>query len=363
LYRIKAGRTLRPFLVSRHREGDVGMIIVMKAGATERERDAVIRKIRELGYKPHVIHGTTRDVIGAVGDERGKVILQSIEYMQGVENVVPILKPYKLASRELKRETSVIKISEDVSIGGKDIVVMAGPCAVESEGQITEVARAVKEAGAKILRGGAFKPRTSPYAFQGMKEEGLKLLSNAGEAAGLPIITEVVNPETAGLVAEYADILQIGTRNAQNFELLKRLGQLRRPVLLKRGMSMTIQELLMSAEYIMSEGNQSVILCERGIRTFETATRNTLDLSAIPVLKEKTHLPVVADPSHATGNYRYVAPMAFAALAAGADGLIIEVHPDPEHASSDGPQSLTPKNFGSMMEKLRLFAQVAGRGL
>ena len=339
------------------------MIIVMKAGATKRERDEVIRKIKEFGYKPHIIHGATRDVIGAVGDERGKVVLQSIEFMQGVESVVPILKPYKLASREVKKETSIVQISEKVAIGDKDIVVIAGPCAVESQEQIIEVAVAVKKAGAKVLRGGAFKPRTSPYAFQGMKEEGLKLLADAREKTGLPIITEVVNPETAELVAEYADILQIGTRNAQNFELLKKLGQLKKPVLLKRGMSMTIQELLMSAEYIMSEGNQSVILCERGIRTFETATRNTLDLSAIPVLKQKTHLPVVVDPSHATGNYLYVAPMAFAAVAAGADGLIIEVHPDPEHALSDGPQSLIPKKFTLMMEKLRLFAEVADRSL
>jgi 3-deoxy-7-phosphoheptulonate synthase len=339
------------------------MIIVMQAGATKRERDDVIKKIKELGYKPHVIHGTTRDVIGAVGDERGKVVLQSIELMEGVENVVPILKPYKLASREVKKETSVIKISDSVTIGGKDIIVIAGPCAVESEEQIIEVASAVKEAGAKMLRGGAFKPRTSPYAFQGMKEEGLRLLAKAREVTGLPIITEVVNPETAELVAEYADILQIGTRNAQNFELLKKLGQIKKPVLLKRGMSMTIQELLMSAEYILSEGNQSVILCERGIRTFETATRNTLDLSAIPVLKQKTHLPVVVDPSHATGNYQYVAPMSFAAIAAGADGLIVEVHPDPEHASSDGPQSLKPENFAAMMEKLRLFAEISDRSL
>ena len=339
------------------------MIIVMKAGATKRERDEVIRKIKEFGYKPHIIHGATRDVIGAVGDERGKVVLQSIEFMQGVESVVPILKPYKLASREVKKETSIVQISEKVAIGDKDIVVIAGPCAVESQEQIIEVAVAVKKAGAKVLRGGAFKPRTSPYAFQGMKEEGLKLLADAREKTGLPIITEVVNPETAELVAEYADILQIGTRNAQNFELLKKLGQLKKPILLKRGMSMTIQELLMSAEYIMSEGNQSVILCERGIRTFETATRNTLDLSAIPVLKQKTHLPVVVDPSHATGNYLYVAPMAFAAVAAGADGLMIEVHPDPEHAASDGPQSLTPNKFASMMAKLRLFAEVADRSL
>lgn len=339
------------------------MIIVMKAGAAKRETDEVINRIKELGYKPHVIHGTTRDVIGAVGDERGKFVLQSIESMPGVENVVPILKPYKLASREIKKEPSRIKISDTVTIGGKEIIVMAGPCAVESETQIIETAIAVKEAGAQVLRGGAFKPRTSPYSFQGMKEKGLKLLAKARKITGLPIVTEVVNPETADLVAQYADILQIGTRNAQNFELLKKVGQINKPVLLKRGMSMTIQELLMSAEYILSEGNQSVILCERGIRTFETATRNTLDLSAIPVLKERTHLPVIVDPSHGTGSHIYVAPMAFAAIAAGADGIMIEVHPDPEHASSDGPQSLTPNNFALMMKKLRLFAEVAGRKL
>ncbi|MBP1752976.1 MAG: 3-deoxy-D-arabinoheptulosonate-7-phosphate synthase [Geobacteraceae bacterium] len=339
------------------------MIIVMKAGAAKKDKEEVLKRIRELGYKPHVIHGATRDVIGAVGDERGKLVLHSLESMHGVESVVPILQPYKLASKEVKKESSVIPVSETLSIGGREIVVMAGPCSVESGEQIIETALAVKEAGAQILRGGAFKPRTSPYSFQGLEEEGLKLLARAREVSGLPFVTEVVNPETAELVAEYADILQIGARNAQNFALLKKVGQLKRPVLLKRGMSMTIQEFLMSAEYVMSEGNQSVILCERGIRTFETATRNTLDLSAIPVLKEKTHLPVVADPSHGTGNYHYVAAMAFAAVAAGADGLMIEVHPDPEHASSDGPQSLKPKKFAMMMEKMRLFAEAAGRTL
>jgi 3-deoxy-7-phosphoheptulonate synthase len=300
-------------------------------------------------------------VIGAVGDERGKVILQSLESMQGVESVVPILKPYKLASREVRKEPSVLQISDSLAIGGTQLVVMAGPCAVESEDQIIETARAVKAAGAHVLRGGAFKPRTSPYAFQGMKEEGLQVLAKAREATGLPIVTEVMNPETVDLVAEYADIVQIGTRNAQNFDLLKQVGKLKKPVLLKRGMSMTIQELLMSAEYILSEGNQSVIICERGIRTFETATRNTLDLSAIPALKERTHLPVVVDPSHGTGHHQYVAPMAYAAVAAGADGVMIEVHPDPDHAFSDGPQSLTPKSFMEVMAKLRLFAQAAGR--
>jgi 3-deoxy-7-phosphoheptulonate synthase len=339
------------------------MIIVMKAGAAKKDRDEVLKRIRELGYKPHVIHGSTRDVIGAIGDERGKAVLQKVESMHGVENVVPILQPYKLASKEVKKESSVVRISEDLVIGGERLIVMAGPCSVESEQQIIDSAEAVKKAGAQMLRGGAFKPRTSPYSFQGMEEEGLKLLAKAREVTGLPFVTEVINPETAELVAEYSDMLQIGARNSQNFALLKKVGQLKRPVLLKRGMSMTIQEFLMSAEYIMSEGNQSVILCERGIRTFETATRNTLDLSAIPVLKEKTHLPVVIDPSHGTGNHHYVASMCYAAVAAGADGLMVEVHPDPENASSDGPQSLKPAKFAIMMEKLKLFAEVAGKSL
>ena len=339
------------------------MIIVMKAGAAKKDRDEVLKRIRELGYKPHVIHGETRDVIGAVGDERSKAVLQSVESMHGVESVVPILQPYKLASKEIKKESSLVRISDDVVIGGNQVIMMAGPCSVESEQQILESAIAVKKAGAHILRGGAFKPRTSPYSFQGLEEDGLKLLAKARELTGLPFVTEVINPESADMVAQYADILQIGARNSQNFALLKKVGQLKKPVLLKRGMSMTIQEFLMSAEYIMSEGNQSVILCERGIRTFETATRNTLDLSAIPVLKEKTHLPIVIDPSHATGNHHYVAPMCYAAVAAGADGLIVEVHPDPEHASSDGPQSLKPAKFAVMMEKLKLFAEAAGRAL
>ncbi len=337
------------------------MIIVMKAGAVKRDKEEVLKRIKELGYKPHVIHGTTRDVVGAIGDERGKLVLQTMESMPGVESVVPILQPYKLASKEVKREASVIRISDTVSIGGPEIIVMAGPCSVESEGQIITTAHDVKAAGAQVLRGGAFKPRTSPYSFQGMEEEGLKLLAKARAETGLPVVTEVINPETVELVAEYSDILQIGARNAQNFALLKKVGQTRRPILLKRGMAMTIQEFLMSAEYIMAEGNQSVILCERGIRTFETATRNTLDLSAIPVLKGKTHLPVVIDPSHGTGNYHYVGPMALAAVAAGADGLIIEVHPDPEHASSDGPQSLKPNKFATLMTKIRQVAEAVDR--
>ena len=333
------------------------MIIVMKAGATKKERDEVIKKIKELGYKPHVIHGATRDVIGAVGDERGKFVLQSIELMQGVESVVPILKPYKLASREVKKEASIVKVNDEVYIGSKKIIVMAGPCAVEDESQILKTAVEVKKAGASILRGGAFKPRTSPYAFQGLKEEGLKLLAKAREITKLPVITEVVNPETAELVAEYADMLQIGTRNAQNFELLKKIGQLRKPVLLKRGMSMTIQELLMSAEYILSEGNQSVVLCERGIRTFETATRNTLDLSAIPIIKHYSHLPIIVDPSHAIGDWRYIIPMVEASIAAGAHGVMVEIHPEPEKALSDGAQSLKFDNFKIMMQRVRKIKQ------
>jgi 3-deoxy-7-phosphoheptulonate synthase len=332
------------------------MIIVMKSGAAKKDRDEVVKRIKELGYKPHVIHGSTRDVIGAVGDERGKSVLQSLESMHGVENVVPILQPYKLASKEVRKESSIVRVNDSVSIGGRQVVVMGGPCSVESEKQIIDTAEAIKKSGAHMIRGGAFKPRTSPYSFQGLEEEGLKLLAKARELTGLPFVTEVINPESADLVAEYSDMLQIGARNSQNFALLKKVGQLKRPVLLKRGMSMTIQEFLMSAEYIMSEGNQSVILCERGIRTFETATRNTLDLSAIPVLKEKTHLPIVIDPSHGTGNHRYVAPMCYAAVAAGADGLI-------EHASSDGPQSLKPEKFDLMMKKLKLFAEAADRSL
>lgn len=339
------------------------MIIVMKASAGSKEKEAVLGRIEELGYKSHIIHGEIRDVIGAVGDERAKTVLQSIESMHGVESVVPILQPYKLASKEVKKEASLIRISDSVSIGGDTLVMMAGPCSVESEKQIIESAIAVKASGATVLRGGAYKPRTSPYSFQGLEEDGLKLLAKARDITGLPFVTEVINPETAELVAEYADVLQIGARNSQNFALLKKVGQLNKPVLLKRGMSMTIQEFLMSAEYIMSEGNQSVILCERGIRTFETATRNTLDISAIPVLKEKTHLPIVIDPSHATGNHHYVASMCYASVAAGADGLIVEVHPDPEHASSDGPQSLKPEKFDRMMKKLRLFAEVAGKNI
>lgn len=339
------------------------MIIVMKQKISKELTKAVEARVRELGYEPHVIHGEKRDVVGAVGDERGKMVLQSIESMSGVEKVVPILKPYKLASLEVCPEPSKVELAPGLYIGGEELIVMAGPCAVESEEQIIETAKAVKLAGAKVLRGGAFKPRTSPYSFQGLEEEGLKLLCKAREITGLPIITEVVNPRDVELVAQYADILQVGARNMQNFALLKMLGKLDKPILLKRGMSATIQEFLMSAEYILAEGNRRVVLCERGIRTFETATRNTLDLSAVPVLKGQTHLPVVIDPSHATGHVSLVPSMSYASVAAGCDGLIIEVHPDPEKAASDGPQSLRPEAFADMMKKLKAFAEVADRTL
>ena len=337
------------------------MIIVMKQGVTPEQSEDAVKRIRELGYEPHVIQGQSREVIGAVGDERGKMILQSLESMPGVEKVVPILKPYKLASREVSPEPSQVEIAPGLVVGGEEVVVMAGPCSVESEEQIVFTAKAVKRAGAKVLRGGAFKPRTSPYSFQGMEEDGLKLLDLARQETGLPIVTEVVNPRDVDLVARYADVLQVGARNVQNFALLKMLGQLDKPILLKRGMATTIQEYLMSAEYILAEGNRRVILCERGIRTFETATRNTLDISAVPVLKEQTHLPVIVDPSHATGHARLVPSMCYASVAAGCDGLIVEVHPTPETAASDGPQSLRPAEFADMMMKLREFARISGR--
>jgi 3-deoxy-7-phosphoheptulonate synthase len=343
-------------------EEEEGMIIVMKMGAREEHIQEVIQRVEELGYKSHVIRGTQRTVIGAVGDERGKARLQSLESMAGVESVVPILQPFKLASQEVRPTKTVIKVG-DLEIGGKAVVVMAGPCSVESEAQMLETALAVKAAGATVLRGGAFKPRTSPYTFQGLAEEGLKLLDLARAATGLKIVTEVVNPADVELVAEYADIVQIGARNAQNFALLKRVGEIRKPVLLKRGMATTLKEFLMAAEYILSEGNYEVMLCERGIRTFETSTRFTLDLNAVPVLNKLTHLPVVVDPSHGTGHWEYVGPMAKAGIACGADALLIEVHPRPEEAQSDGLQSLKPAKFQRLMEELRPLAEAVGRRL
>ena len=338
------------------------MIIVMAPDATPEEIEKVEDTIRELGYTPHPIVGVERKVIGAVGDERGKDRLQSIETMGGVESVFPILKPYKLASREVKSSNSVIQ-ADGVAIGGTAIAIIAGPCSVESKEQICTTANLVKSSGANFLRGGAYKPRTSPYSFQGLEENGLKLLAAAKEVSGLPIVTEGMNPREIDLVAKYADIIQVGARNMQNFSLLKELGKINKPILLKRGMMNTIKEFLMSAEYVLSEGNQQVILCERGIRTFETATRNTLDISCIPVLKKETHLPIIIDPSHATGHWEMVESMSRASIAAGADGLIIEVHPDPVKAFSAGPQSLKPEKFSRLMENLRPFAELMGRTL
>ena len=341
------------------------MIIVMEAGASQQQIEHVFEKVRELGFKVHPIYGELRTVIACVGDERGKYRLQALDSLDGVESVVPILKPYKLASREWHGSRTNITIpapeGEPVVIGSGHFVVMAGPCSVENREQILLSAELVKKAGATVLRGGAFKPRTSPYSFQGLEEEGLKLLAEAREKTGLLIITEVVTPADVPLVADYSDILQIGARNMQNFVLLKDAGKLKKPVLLKRGQSSTIKELLMSAEYIMSQGNEQVMLCERGIRTFEEYTRNTFDLSAIPALKELSHLPVIADPSHGTGVRSLVTPMAKAAVAAGADGLIIEVHPKPEEAFSDGAQSLTPDQFSELMGWVRKLARLENK--
>ena len=338
------------------------MIIVLKSGATEIEVTEVCRRIAEMGYAPHTIRGALRTVIGAVGDDRGKDALRGLGSLECVESVTPILKPYKLASREVREESTQIRVG-DVTIGGRSIVVMAGPCAVESRMQLLDVARDVKAAGARILRGGAFKPRTSPYAFQGLEEDGLKLLAEAKRETGLPVVTEVMEPDKVELVAEHADILQVGARNVQNFSLLRRVGDAGKPVLLKRGMATTIQEWLLSAEYVLARGNPNVILCERGIRTFEASTRFTLDLNAVPVVKKLSHLPVVVDPSHGTGHWELVESMAMAGIAAGADGLIIEVHPRPEDALSDGPQSLKPERFAALMQRVRRIAQAVDRDL
>jgi len=333
------------------------MIIIMKKNATNEQIEHVIKWIESVGYAAHPSRGVERTIIGAVGDGRGKVLIESAQHLQGVDKAVPILTPYKLASQEVRDGRTVIRVG-DITIGGPQFVVMAGPCSIESEEQLMESAYIVKKGGAHILRGGAYKPRTSPYSFQGMEEEGLKLLKLAREKTDMPVITEVMKTTDVDLVEAYADILQIGARNVQNFALLKRVGQARKPVLLKRGMMTTIEELLMSAEYILSSGNDRVILCERGIRTFETTTRNTLDLSAVPVLKEKTHLPVIVDPSHAAGLWNYVPPLARAAVAVGADGLLIEVHPEPEKAISDGMQSLKPAKFYQLMDDLRKLERV-----
>jgi len=335
------------------------MIIVLKKGATQKDMDHIIERVESLGLRVHISRGVERTIIGVIGDE---TIVRNLPLstFPGVEKVMPILKPYKLVSREFREEDTVVEV-KGAKIGSRKLAVMAGPCSVESRESLLEIAEQVKAAGAEFLRGGAFKPRTSPYTFQGLGEEGLKYLAEAREKTGLRVITELMDPRDTELVAEYADIIQIGARNMQNFKLLTEVGKLRTPIMLKRGMSSTIKEFLMSAEYIVSQGNYNVILCERGIRTFEDYTRNTLDLSAIPVIKQLSHLPVIVDPSHAVGRWELVAPMAKAAVAAGADGLLIEVHNDPENALSDGPQSLLPEKFAKLMEELKPIAAAVDR--
>jgi len=337
------------------------MIVVMKKGATGAHIANVTARIEQLGCRVHISEGEECTIIGIIGNGR-PLDREQIERMDGVERTVPILRPFKLASRDFHPQDTVVTINE-VTIGGSQLVVMAGPCAVESHDQLLETARAVKEAGAQVLRGGAFKPRTSPYSFQGLGEKGLRLLAEAREETGLPVITEVMEPQMVPLVTTYADVLQSGARNMQNYALLHAVGEAQRPVLLKRGMMSTIEELLMAAEYILSHGNDRVILCERGIRTFETYTRNTLDISAVPLLKQLSHLPVIVDPSHATGQWELEGPVSRAAVAVGADGLIIEVHPHPEEALSDGAQSLKPARFAALMRSLRPVAEAVGRTL
>jgi 3-deoxy-7-phosphoheptulonate synthase len=339
------------------------MIIVMESGATDGHIAAVVARVKASGLNTHISVGVARTVIGVVGDDRTKEMLrESLEGMPGVERVVAILQPFKLVSREFQPEDTVVRVRGE-AIGSTKVAVIAGPCSVESRDQILATAAAVKAAGAGFLRGGAFKPRTSPYSFQGLEEEGLQLLAEARARTGLPVVTEAMDAAQLELVARYADVIQIGARNMQNYPLLREAGRMRLPVLLKRGVSATIEEFLLAAEYILNEGNYQVVLCERGIRGFNTHTRYTLDLSAVPVLKRLSHLPVIVDPSHGTGKWRYVAAMARAAVAAGADGLMIEVHPDPANALSDGPQSLNLENFAELMGHLRPLAAAVGRTL
>ncbi|NLG28223.1 MAG: 3-deoxy-7-phosphoheptulonate synthase [Chloroflexi bacterium] len=337
------------------------MIVVMSRGATPAQVESVCDRIKSLGYAPHLSEGKERTIIGVIGDKRS-MDDAVFRLLEGVEKVVRILKPFKLASRDFHPDNTIVPIN-GTQIGGKGIVVMAGPCAVESREQIMETAQSLKAAGVHILRAGAYKPRTSPYSFQGLGLDGLELLAEVRATTGLAIITEVMTPEQVPAVSECADILQVGTRNMQNYALLHAVGESGKPVLLKRGMMSTMEELLMSAEYILSHGNYRLMLCERGIRTFETYTRNTLDLSAVPALKQLSHLPVIVDPSHATGNWEYVPALAMAAVAAGADGLLVEVHPHPELALSDGMQSLRPDRFAEMMGRLRAVAEAVDRAL
>ncbi len=341
------------------------MIIITRPTVSDAEVDHIRERIESVGMRTHLSRGESRTIIGCIGDES---LLQEVPLrsLPGVESVMPVLKPYKLASREFAADRTVVHVGgrdAHASFGGSAITVIAGPCSVESREMLFTSAAVVRNAGASMLRGGAFKPRSSPYAFQGLGAEALRLLAEVRAQTGLPVVTEVMDTRQVDLVAEHADMLQVGARNMQNFSLLAELGRVQRPILLKRGLSATIKELLMAAEYIMANGNHNVVLCERGIRTYETATRNTLDISAIPVLKRESHLPVIVDPSHAGGDASLVAPLAFAAIAAGADGLIVEVHPDPECALSDGDQSLAPPAFAAMMEQLGAFAVAAGRSL
>jgi len=344
------------------------MIIVMKRDAGQDQIDHIVEKITEWGLTANVSRGEETNVIGVIGDE-SVIRTKPLEVFPGVESVMPVLKPYKLASTEFHPDPTVITIpavkdgEKDVVLGGSDVVVIAGPCSVESREVLLETAHDVKKRGATILRGGAFKPRTSPYAFQGLGVEGLRLLAEAREEAGIPIITEVMDTRDVEMVAEFADVLQVGARNMQNFNLLKAIGRSGIPVMIKRGLSSTLKELLMSAEYVMSQGNGNVLLCERGIRTFETMTRNTVDISAVPAIKGESHLPVAVDPSHGTGHRDYIVPVARAAVAAGADAIMVEVHPRPEEALCDGPQALLPEEFGGTVNELRAVAKAVGRGL
>ena len=336
------------------------MIVIMQVGATTKQISAVIARIKEMGLEAHLSEGQERTIIGVVGDDRVEADRDSLSLLDGVERTMRVSHPYKIASREFHPTDTLVPLN-GAKVGDKKIVLIAGPCSVESREQILEIAKAVKEAGATALRGGAFKPRTSPYSFQGLGEKGLELLAEAREVTGLPIVTEVMEPGLVPLVSQYADVLQIGARNMQNYALLHAAGASQQTVLLKRGMMSTMEELLMAAEYILSHGNNRVMLCERGIRTFETYTRNTFDINAIPVLKQRTHLPIIADPSHATGRWEYVAPAAKAAVAAGADGLIMEVHNCPEKALSDGAQSLRPEKFAKLVAELRRIAEAVDR--
>jgi len=336
------------------------MIIVLRPGTTEEQINHLVEKVKKLGLTPHLSKGTERTIIGVIGPE-DILRVTPLEAFPGVEKVMPVLAPYKLVSREFRAEDSVIDLGKGVKIGGKKIILMAGPCAIENLDTLYAIAKEIKKTGVEVLRGGAFKPRTSPYSFQGLGEEGLKYLEEVGKGLDLVTVSEVMDPRDVELVAKYVDVLQIGARNMQNFNLLKEVGLTKKPVLLKRGMSSTVKELLMSAEYILAGGNFNVALCERGIRTFEDATRNTLDISAVPVVKQLSHLPIVVDPSHAAGKWGLVGPLSKAAVASGCDGLIIEVHSRPEEALSDGAQSLTPSNFAALVAELKNLARAIGR--